>query len=1802
MHSIKGYTLKTSIQEGHRTIVYKAIRDSDGLPVILKAMHSAYPTLSEIESLKREYEINSLLDNENIIKAHGLFNENNIYFIVFEDFGGIALRTLLKEKKIGINEFTDIAIQITRALDYIHRQGVLHKDIKPQNILINPESKLIKIADFGIASRLDHEQASIQDIRKLEGTLAYISPEQSGRMNRILDYRSDFYSLGATFYEILTGRLVFESDDPMDMIHCHIARQPAPPSTLDPSIPEIISKIIMILLSKNAEDRYQSANGITKDLEECRRLYISAGSIENFTPMQWDYSLKFRVSEKLYGREEQLNTLIEHFNEARNGGCEILMVSGYSGIGKSSLVNEINKPIVESRGIYLSGKYDQFKRNIPYSALIEAFQHFLRHILTSSEEELALWREKIQDKLTPNAQVIIDVIPEVELILGPQPPVTPLEGAEAQNRFNLVLKEFLGVFAQPEHPLALHIDDLQWADTPTLTLLKSILLDPNSKNLLLIGSYRDNEVDDSHPLLIMLGQLRKEGKIPGEINLQPLGKDDLNLLLADTMRCSLEKSAPLGELIMKKTLGNPFFVGQFLKTLQERNLIKLNQERGGWDWELKEIKDLDITDNVVDLMSERLDHLPEETRNMMKLAACSGSEFYLHTLAIISEKTTGQTLSALQAAINEGFIYALAETGPAHITGEEDLHENIKIKFLHDRVQQAAYTLIEEKRRNQIHLKIGRLLLKNTPEDELDDNLFEITQQLNAGEDLLEQDEEKLELAQLNNRAGKKAKESTAYEPAITFFNHSLRLLSADPWDRHYEMAFSIYRDLGEAEYLNGNFEESERLFVLCQNKAQNAVQKAVIQNLFLTQCINTGRQIAGIESSRPILELLGHSMPSPDSLAQINDVEFRTIPESLGGREIASLIDANELQDVEVIYASVLLITLWAAAYTTGQAALCNWCIFRLMNTFLKHGNNALSAYAYVVYGDTLATVYGQFQDGYEWGKLGVALLRKLNARGLMCKTLFMYSISVQSWMEPLNNTTPLLREAYEAGVDSGDLLYGGYSIIFILKHRIMNGDQLNEIYEQEKGYELFLYRSGDIAVLKVVRNLLNSLLALEGKTSVPFELSSDNQNEHEYEKELQEPANILWRCWYLNARLQISYISEDYQKALWCVESGEAIGLRMIFFVQFQVTEYSFYAAMTIAASYEEIPEDKKESLMKLFDECRTSMKNWLDNGLKESFLSRYLLIEAEYERIQGNQERALNLYDQAIDAAREANLLQHEALANLLAARIFLMSGKAKIASAYLFDARYLYQRWGALAIVSKLDNEYGEYFTRYIPRSRFDQKSNTLSSSTGSTRGGTLSTRGQSSLSTADDYTLLDINTIIKASRVLSGEIVLDKLINHLMEIAIQNAGAERGLLLLKENGSFTIRAEASLRDENLDIRQNNQGEGINQNEIMSQAVVNFVIRSKEYLLIPDATGDARFVDDSYIQNNQTRSLLCVPLIHKQIMLGLLYLENNLATETFTKEHLELLRVLSSQMAVSLENAGLYQTLEQKVEDRTRELSLKTTELEKTLQRVTEMRNQIIMQEKMASLGTLTAGIAHEIRNPLNFVKNFSELSSELLTELKEDLDKGESGEDVLELLQDNMKKISEHGNRANRIVSGMLTHASPSSGEFDSVDINYLIDDTIDLAYQGMRAQEPGMDITIVRNFSESLQPVSINTPDVSRVFLNIINNALYFAHERKSRENNGFTPELKISTEESGDFIIVKIRDNGKGISKEAKDKIFTPFFTTKPTGKGIGLGLSMSYDIIVQQHGGSLEVFSTPGEYSEFVVKLPKSVSQLSD
>ncbi|MEG4456174.1 AAA family ATPase [Microcoleus sp. N9_A1] len=1500
--TLTGYQTLDRIYSGTRTLVYRGTRLCDKQPVAIKVLHSEYPSFSELVQFRNQYTIAKNLNLPGIIETYSLEPHQNSYALVMEDFGGISLKAWMEQGETlpNLSELLQMAIDISNTLDILCRHRIIHKDIKPANILINPQTKQVKLIDFSIASLLPRETQTLINPNVLEGTLGYLSPEQTGRMNRGIDYRTDFYSLGVTFYELLAGELPFQSHDAMELVHSHIAKQPPSLHEIKPEIPPVLSEIVSKLMAKNAEDRYQSALGLKFDLEFCLRQLQESGKIEGFEIAQRDLCDRFIIPDRLYGRETEVETLLQAFERVSLGATEMMLVAGFSGIGKTAIVNEVHKPIVRQRGYFIKGKFDQFNRNIPFSAFVQAFQDLMGQLFTESDTQIQQWKKKILEAVGENGQVIIEVIPELEKIIGEQQPATELSGTAAQNRFNLLFQKFTQVFTSVEHPLVMFLDDLQWADSVSLKLIQVLMADTHY--LLLIGAYRDNEVNPAHPLMLSLSDIQKAQAIINTITLAPLSQETINQFVADALKSTENLALPLSQLVFQKTQGNPFFATQFLKALYKDNFIQFNLELGGWQCDLVRVKEQALTDDVIEFMALQLQKLPLATQDILKLAACIGNQFDLGTLAIVSENSEVETAANLWKGLQEGLILPQGEIykfymEPENLAITSQESQTATYKFLHDRVQQAAYSLIPEEEKQATHLKIGQLLLQKTSLNDREEKLFDIVNHLNVGKSLITQPYLCHEVAQLNLAAGRKARAATAYRAAIAYFTTGIDLLPGDRWQHQYQLCLALYEGATEAAYLNTDFEQMEQLAATVLTHTHSWLDRVTTYQAKIQACIAQNQHLEALRLAREVLNQLGVYLPEQPTQVEIKQGLQHT-QTLLGRRSIESLLELPEMTAPEQKAVMVIISNIMSVAYQVAPNLL-PLLTFIQVDLSVQYGNTTESTYGYVQYGLMLVAILKDIDAGYRFGQLGMNLLQRIDARKLAAKTIFGFNTSLRHWREPAKDTLDGYLQAYASGLETGDLEYVVLSLMCYSYTAYFSGQELSALKQTMDKHRKVIQQFRQNGYFRIQSIYYQAVLNLLEPTGEPDRLCSKDYDEDEMiQLHLQGNQLIALYQLYFN-KLLLSYLFHRYEQAVLNARLTEqylhtAVGLM-------HVPLFSFYDALLQLAIYPTASHTEQAAILDKVSAHQEKLQEWAFHAPSNQ-THHCALVAAERCRVLGEKVNATDLYDRAIALAKANDYIQEEALANELAAKFYLDWGKKRIAQEYMIEAYYGYARWGAKAKVADLERRYPQLLAPILQQTRSPLSTNETIFALGSVTSTISATSSSSSVSVA-----LDLAAILKASQTLSGEIELEKLLSSLLSIVIENAGADKCVLMLLRNDRLLIKGSMAVGMEPVVL----QSLPIEDSQEIPLKLIYKVLHNQQTVVLINASADRILANDPYIIRQQPYSILCSPILYQGKLRGILYLENNLAIGAFTSDRVELLNLLCAQAAISLENAQLYE---------------------------------------------------------------------------------------------------------------------------------------------------------------------------------------------------------------------------------------------------------------------------------------------------
>ena len=1764
MELLVGYNLKNVLYKGSRSRVYRATRGSDGAPVIIKVHSASFPDALLLNRFKREFEIGSLFSNPHIIAYLAVQKFGHGLALIEEDAGARAISELIPKGGMALPLFLHIAIQLASGLEAIHAKDVMHKDIKPANLVYNEETGQAKIIDFGLASLLAEERLNPLHANHLEGTPSYMSPEQTGRMNRMVDYRTDFYSLGVTFYEMLCGQSPFVVKDKLELVHSHIAGEAPSLRERGRDIPEVLAALVKRLMSKCAEDRYQSAFGLRADLQTCRKRLNEKGLIRRFSLGREDYSEKFRIPQSLYGREAEIKLLLDTFHRVATGEKEMMLIAGYSGIGKSSLVREIHKPIVARQGLFISGKFDQFQRSTPYAAMIQALRELLDYLMAEPETDLARWRERLLAAIHPNGRLLVELIPDLESLIGEQPALETLVPGLAEKRFNAVFRNFVKVFTQKENPLVLFLDDLQWADSATLELLRVLGQDTDSY-LMVIGAYRDNEVDHLHPLMLALDDLVKMGVKLHEVTLKPLRKTDLTRLIADTLRTRPGKVRDLASLVMEKTAGNPFFVNRFLESLYARGLLRFERTTCQWTWDLSRIDAQNMTENVVDLVLEKLRTFPEETQNLLGMASCLGNRFLLSTLVMATGQGSVEVVRGLIPAIREGLA---APVGTAFDwintkVFEENPPNDMVFRFLHDRVQQAAYALFEEADAKRAHLTIGRRLLTHLGEQEPENLLFLTVEQLNKGKVLIGEPEDRLMLTRLNHRAGTHAVASLAWEPALHYFKEALGLASDRFWSEHYDLTFDLHLECAKCLTLLNQTDQAYELFDLILDKAQTVFEQALVSQTRQTLCSMHYFWDEALFWGRKALHLLGYSIPEENAVQELQadaEAEIQTFETALAEIRIEDLLD-RQMDDDYLSLAMQVLAPMASNAYLNGKVALHQLLLFRGMNLMIAHGFLAESV-AICSWIPLYYSANHRYPESLRFARISMGLVERYPNPSNVANTFCNVGASI-SFGEHVSRVIEVHEEGYRIGRDNGDSQAALHNM----------GNALFWDHFAGKPLETVLARADEMIKISRGKEYLLPLgFAQAYRRLALFQMGLEDNPNLDQEDYHVEIWNLL-----RNGNLWPVLLGLRFQCAFWCGSETEALALGeaareqmhlipgLLFWVDVDV-----YYALLLARRYNRCCPAEQGHYLARIEKISGRLQS-LAESCPANYEHKYLLIQAEYSRLRRRATEATsNLYDKAASSAASGHFLQYEALANELHGRFWLTRNREKYASLHIREACYLFQRWNADVRVRRLEQDY--------PALNLDM----AHFSTHSQSETEILTQTMSSLNS--DSEGLDFYSLMRASQAISSEIQLDRLLSVLIQTIVQNAGASKGILMLESNGQFLVEAVAELKNERVEVLQSLT---LRDSGLVPESIVRYVVRTQQALILHDETQQIRFSRDPYFETCNPKSIICTPVINKDAVRGALYLENNLVRRAFTSNRISVLDILLAQATVSLENSRLYDSLTEGMEERKRanqEINKLNEELEeRVLERTSQLKKaqkELLEKAHLAGMADIATSVLHNVGNVINSIIISTQIINQQargsklgsLARANKALDNvltpeiraanpraeqllnyyqlvGKMLKDESDDMLENIGRIEERINVINDVITAQQDFISGSFAA-EPMPLEHVVNDALNIFEASFERNE----VTPTVQFN-AYPRVYLQKIKLIHVLINIFKNAVEAMDHLQPRQR---TIQIVIGEERSMGF--VRIADNGEGIESHNMNKIFNHGFTTKLRGHGFGL------------------------------------------
>jgi PAS domain S-box-containing protein len=1787
--------------------------DGERRAVLFVLLAAEYPSSSSLDRLAHEYGLKDELDGAWALRPLELVREGGRAMLVLEDAGGEPLDRLLG-LPMEAGRFLRWAIGIAVALGKLHHRGLVHKDIKPANIIVNGADDQVRLTGFGLASRLPRERQPPDLPEFITGTFAYMAPEQTGRMNRSIDSRSDLYALGVTFYQMLIGALPFTAADPMEWVHCHLARRPVAPADRLKKVSSTVSGIIMKLLAKTAEDRYQTAAGLESDLRRCLTEWETQRRIDDFPLGEHDTSDRLLIPEKLYGRRREVETLLATFNRVVNGaGPQLALVSGYSGIGKSSVVNELYKELVPLRGFFASGKFDQYKRDIPYATLAQAFQRLIRPLLSKSEEELSKWRDALHDALGPNGRLIANLVPELQVIIGEPPPVSDLPLQDAQRRFQFVFRRFIGVFARPEHPLALFLDDLQWLDSATLDLIEDLLTQSDVRHLMLIGAYRDNEVNSSHPLTRKLEAIRKARAPVQEIVLAPLARDDLAGLIRDCFHRAPERATDLIELIHEKTAGNPFFAIQFVSALVEEGLLTFDYGAGRWSWDPNSIRAKGYADNVVDLMVGKLNRMPVETQQALQLLACMGNSVESALLEMVSQQSNEEMHRGLWEAIRAELIVRAEHS----------------YRFAHDRIQETAYSLIPESVRAETHLRVGRLLAAHTSPEKQEEAIFEIVNQLNRGVLATTDTNEKARIARLNLQAGLRAKTSTAYASACSYFAIGLATLGNQRWEQAYELAFKLVLERAECELLRANLALSRELIELLLSKARSKTDRTEGYRLQVTLQLLHGDMALAVGTALECLKMFEMTFPERPTAEDVRE-EYNDLQRRMGSRSIDSLLDLPLMEDPEIRALSGILLTLGQSSYFVDEH-LFAMLAFRMVKLSMDFGHSSSCIIGYGGIGIILGPTFGRFDDGERFARLAVAAAER---HGFLAHRPGVYVLLQMAslWTRTIDETLTCLDSADKSARETDEVVFACISAEHRVTNLLARGATLDVIWPESVKSLTFVQKKGYAHIIDILLAIQRFVAALTG--------DAFNDSVVSDEATLLRTGIPVVQCFYWILQLQLCYLMGDAVAAIKAAEKAKPVLWSARCHVQ--TGTFRFYYALALCRALRSMPTAVPEALQEDLKANFTALRTLADSA-PHTYAHKHTLVSAELAGMEGRDLEAMRLYEQAIRSALENGFIQDSAVGAELAADFFARRALEKVAQSYRREARELYRRWGALAKVTQLDVRHPD-----IAPEGFHSRAPTVET----------------------PLEHLDLATVIKVSQAVSGEIVLANLIDTVMRIAMAQAGAERALLILLRGAEPRVEAEATTSGDTVAVNVRDQAVA---DLVLPVSLLQYVLRIRESTILDDAMAQPPFAADPYIRQHQVRSVLCLPLINQGQLIGVLYLENKLTPGVFAPARIAVLKLLASQAAISLENTRLYRDraeregkirrlvdaniigiylwdLEGRIveandaflrmvgyhrEDlasgricwtaltppewleRDRELvrQLKTigslqpfekeyfrkdgsrvpvligaatfeeggnqgvafvldlTERKRAQEALRELESDLAHINRVSIMGELAGTLAHEITQPIAAARNNARAALNFLNKRPPDL-----GE-----VKEALSCVVADADRAGEIVDRIRDHIKKAPPRKERFDINRAINDVIDLARSAITKNG----VSVQTRLTEGALPVHGDRVQVQQVLLNLILNAAEAIGSVEPTER-----ALLISTEKNhANGVIVAVSDSGPGIHPQHLERVFEAFYTTKSSGVGMGLSICRS---IIDAHGGRLWAEANEPRGAVFQFTLP--------
>ena len=1488
------------IHRGRKNTVYRATRKEDKKIVAIKTSSMATPGRQEYNDLVSEFHLMENINCSDVPTVYDLLEHLSKVSLEMTYIEAPPLRSTIKNGPMDVESFFKLFIPITATIGSVHQHDLVHRDVTPQNILWNPTTEVSALIDFGAALEIPMTMSSYQSM--IKGTHPYISPEQTGRINRPLDYRTDFYSLGITMYEAITGKLPFEASDIHEMIYQHIAVEPIPPKELIPGLPHAINQLILKCIEKDPDRRYKSAQGLKADLVKIENALSQNQSTENILLGEDDFPPKLILSERLYGRlEAQL--LLSKDLDTTSFLPKLCFVTGHSGVGKTVFIRAYQEHILMDGGRSIYGKFDQYTRNIPYSALMTAGNELIGQILMTSKDQKNHWQSLIVSSLGDSLNVLTGIIPNLALLMETNTTAQPLAPEEARVRLEKAFIDLLKLFAGPDQPLLIMLDDLQWIDNASLKLMEAMALEESLAHVQIVGTYRDNEVDDDHPLTSARNQLTAKDANISSIHLSPLTREDIHKMVADSLHMDYKGAEELAGFIYDSSEGNPLFAKAMLTAMDEQNYLTYNFNKKRWQWHMDQIEAITFGNEILSVMKLRLENLEEDTLNLLKLAAYLGSSFDLNIVAHYFRSDVPTIIKQLKPALKAGLISA------------DQGNQGLQFHFAHDRIQQACYDMQNEEEGAQRHYEIAQIYLKHLDQEGLNDVLFQFTRHLLLSMDLISENKPMMEKAQYwLTKAGEKAKASVAFTDAMKFFSGAVQMLPDTPWDSNYEKTLCLHLNLCEVSYQSFDYDLSDNISQVITDKVQS--QEDLLQ-LYRIRSMRFHQQALydnAIEIGYKALSLLGTDLPkADDELMALFSQEHEKISQRLKNHVDLTFITEKASTCHHHDMALEILVNIYSDAYLVGKGSLLAATSALMARLAMDGGHNPYASVAYIYYASTLSAGAIDYDLAYKLGRLAIDLSDDYGFQTWQNLTYHVFCLAINHWKDRLSVSENYWWEASKLSLAAGSA-YSGYTYLQLAHVKFVMGASLDMVMEQIDASKKFLTRGGHEGTLVLLSLIVEQpTKALLGLTPSPDSLDDGSFSTEAFMQGLgQYP---FFKGSYLYSLLRINYLSgvtmtleslEEIHQLINSTQQGQII-----------VADTCFYHTLHLMRL-----KDSSDQIQAQIQENYSQLLSW-SNTNPMNFLHKALAIDAMIMSPKKDFIEVLEKFDLAIDQALKEKFIHEAALICELAGLHLLDHNKTRLAKPYMEQAYMLYDRWGAKIKKDALRREHPTLLDT-LTHINVNSDAFLQESSHDLIRTESLSER-------------LDFMSIIKATQAISRHMVMDKLADELIHIAVQSAGATMGNLILNGDEGFSLRSTITKTTQGLSSQS--AGSIKLRDADLPIEIINYVIQTRKELVLDAALTDSRFSHSSYIQKKALNSVCCIPITQGSQLQALIYLENTEVKGAFLRDRIRVLQILATQAFISIDNAKAYEdldrlnkNLESKVKERTQELKEKNQLLE------------------------------------------------------------------------------------------------------------------------------------------------------------------------------------------------------------------------------------------------------------------------------